>query len=267
MARGRIILTRTSEDKEVNAIATAMSALFYTWTIAHLDREGRITGDPTILSGRVIPLWHIPPEQATLYIKEWAELGLVVWYEYRGSKYLEFKNFKRIQQMIDKNGQPTTYYAREPESHIPSPLLAECKQIASKLLVEEKRSKEKRSKENIIIENPSDGADLDSFTEQLTEAGVAPTLAAFPTLADLIAAVRDWCNLSHVVFTYPTKDGGQAWGIAKHLHKKVKVCQLDMALDYAHEHGAMLGNVLRFNPALEGSINEFIDKKLLEEEF
>jgi hypothetical protein len=113
MAQGRMLNRRISLNKKVNDLAPE-SALCFTWGIAHLDRDGRIHGDPELFKQIVVPRRKdITSEKIESFIREWAEKGLVIWYETDGDLYIQYPKFKENQLGLR--------YDREAESHIPPP--------------------------------------------------------------------------------------------------------------------------------------------------
>jgi hypothetical protein len=114
MARGRMINNAIVEDKRVNDLSDDTSRLAFTWLITFADYNGRVCGDPALLRSKLFPRRDdVTVGRMTAYIIEWAESGMVVWYEAKGDKWIEFPAF-------DKN-QPNLRKDREPESDIPSP--------------------------------------------------------------------------------------------------------------------------------------------------
>jgi hypothetical protein len=113
MAQGRMLNRRISLNKKVNDLS-AESALCFTWGIAHLDRDGRIHGDPDLFKQIVVPRRKdITPEKIESFIREWAEKGLVIWYETDGDFYIQYPKFRE--------NQPGMRYEREAASHILPP--------------------------------------------------------------------------------------------------------------------------------------------------
>jgi len=93
---------------------------FYTWMVLIGDREGRLPGDPKLLTKIVAPHCDYPPEE----VEEWLRLmeslkddetgfGLIETYEVNGHKYIWFPGWE--------NWQPRSYRSRESPSKIPSP--------------------------------------------------------------------------------------------------------------------------------------------------
>ncbi len=112
MAIGRILSKRISLSRQVDGLSSDLSRLAFTWTIAHLDRDGRTYGDPGILKSFVFPRrTDITKEMMKVYIDEWTAAELIILYEVGGDLFIEFPEFRK--------NQPNLRYDREPESVIP----------------------------------------------------------------------------------------------------------------------------------------------------
>jgi hypothetical protein len=124
MARGRMINTTICADKRVNDLSDDTSRLAFTWLIPFADKHGRTHGDPAMLCSMLFPRRRdVDPDRMAAYIREWATLGLVVWYEASGDLWIEFPAFSR--------NQPGLRQDREPDSSIPSPV--GCRIVAGSL--------------------------------------------------------------------------------------------------------------------------------------
>jgi hypothetical protein len=118
---------KISHSKAFAEIANTVgceAALFLTWLIAHLDKEGRVHGDPEVLKGLVCPrIAGIDPAMIRKAAGKAHELGLVEWYEVEGESYISYPHFDGNQVGLRKN--------REPPSDLPPPsgnLPADCRQ-------------------------------------------------------------------------------------------------------------------------------------------
>jgi hypothetical protein len=106
---------KISLDKKVAELSKE-SAILYTWTIPHLDCEGKIHADPSILKGVVVPyLKYMTLKIIERCLQELANSSLVVVYG-DGCKYMKFQGFEKNQSI--KEG-------REAASDIPDPTPAE----------------------------------------------------------------------------------------------------------------------------------------------
>ncbi len=112
MARGRMVSTNVSRDPELNQIS-GDAALLYLMTIPHLDRDGLIDGDATLLWATVAPRrMELLGKTGTL-IDEWVGAGLVFAYPWKDGRVLFFKGFGRHNAGI--------VYKKEPPSRYPAP--------------------------------------------------------------------------------------------------------------------------------------------------
>lgn len=101
-------------DRAVNELSSDLCRLAYTWAIPHLDRDGRICGDPAALKSTVFPRRDdVTAEQMQAFIIEWHRAGLVTWYETAKDKCLQFLGFRK--------NQPNLRYEREAASLYPDP--------------------------------------------------------------------------------------------------------------------------------------------------
>jgi len=125
MANGRMLARKISTNKslpllisgldtEMGAPHGAMAALLYTWSIGHLDVEGRMNGDPDVVKGNVMPrVPFVTVELVDKYLCAMAKVGLVEYYEADGDRWLEFLGFDKSQPGLRKD--------REPPSNAPDP--------------------------------------------------------------------------------------------------------------------------------------------------
>ena len=112
MAEGRLVNKRIGMDKAVGRLSCDTCRLAFTWALPHLDRDGRVTGDPAALRSLVFPRRDdVTSEMMHGFMAEWASEELVVWYEAAGDLWLEFPAFRK--------NQPNLRHDREPSSFIP----------------------------------------------------------------------------------------------------------------------------------------------------
>lgn len=112
MASGRFLSTSVSEDVRLNGISVEAQML-YLMTIPHLDRDGIINGNPSVLRGRVCPLREDFQSKMTAIINEWVQVGLVIKYTAGDDTALWFKGFSK--------NNPLTHYGREKASKFAPP--------------------------------------------------------------------------------------------------------------------------------------------------
>ena len=114
MARGRFITSAICADKKIADLSDDTSRLAFTWLITFADCEGRTYGDPAIVRSMLFPRREdVSIAQMERYIGEWVQVGLVVWYEADGDRWLFFPGFEQNQSGLNKS--------REAPSRIPAP--------------------------------------------------------------------------------------------------------------------------------------------------
>lgn len=110
MARGRLLAKVIGEDRAVAALSD-LAALLYTWTIAHLDRDGLVTGEAGLLRARVAPWrdWRLTEVEEA--IQAWVGAGLVQTYEDgKNGRVLFFHSFRRHQMNMEYEREaPSTF--------------------------------------------------------------------------------------------------------------------------------------------------------------
>lgn len=112
MARGRFISESVATDMRLNSLSIE-AELVYLMTIPHLDRDGRIEGDPDVLWGKVCPKRRLFLDQMATFIQEWIDAELVLNYDTDEGAVLWFKGFAKNQIGLR--------YERETPSRFPPP--------------------------------------------------------------------------------------------------------------------------------------------------
>lgn len=112
MASGRFISGSVAEDERLNSLSVE-AQMVYLMTIPHLDRDGLINGNPSVLHGKVCPLRTKLANRMPKIIEEWAESELVIRYANGKGSALWFKGFAK--------NNPLTHYAREKASIYAAP--------------------------------------------------------------------------------------------------------------------------------------------------
>ena len=116
MARGRIIANDITKDKRVSDLSDDTSRLAFTWLVTFADCEGRTHGDPALIRSILFPRREdITIKQMEVYIREWADLGLVIWYECNGDKWIQFPAFAKHQKGFDKRHEPDSVHPPPPD--------------------------------------------------------------------------------------------------------------------------------------------------------
>jgi hypothetical protein len=113
MARGRMLSKDISLDEKVDALSDDSARLLFTWLIPHLDREGRMYGEPGVIKSIVAPRRNWSNKRVEKYLTEMEKLGLIVRYPFNGNRYLLAPGFEKHQVGLRKE--------RESQSKIPTP--------------------------------------------------------------------------------------------------------------------------------------------------
>lgn len=114
MARGRMINGSVARDKKLNSLSLE-AHLAFLMTIPHLDRDGRIGGDPWLLFTDVLPLRRSFEERMPAIIEEWIAAGLAVRYGPPDESVLWFPGFRKNQTGMVYNREPVSKYPAPPE--------------------------------------------------------------------------------------------------------------------------------------------------------
>jgi hypothetical protein len=137
MPKGRMINKTISIDEEVAKLSDR-AIILYTWAIPHLDVEGKILADATILKGVVVPyLKSFTLKVIEKCVNELGSTSLVCVYG-NGHKYMKFLGF-------DKNQNHNK--DREAPSEIPDPTLEQLQSKSRLTPAKVKLSKVKLSKD------------------------------------------------------------------------------------------------------------------------
>ena len=119
MARGRILSTSIAEDEDFNSMSIAAQFIFMR-TIPHLDRDGLISGNPTLLHAKVAPLLPSFCGQMESIIAEWIQFDFVLRYKDGKRDVLFFIGFAKnqVNMRYDREGEssfaPPHGYVRTP---------------------------------------------------------------------------------------------------------------------------------------------------------
>lgn len=116
MAQGRMIVNAIAADKRINKLSDDTSRLAFTWLITFADCEGRTYGDPAVVRSMLFPRRQdITIERMEDYIREWALLGLIVWYESDGDTWISFPKFDKNQPGLRKDREAPSRIPQAPE--------------------------------------------------------------------------------------------------------------------------------------------------------
>lgn len=117
MAAGRMLNCSIAEDKLFARLldeAGPLAAVVFYGLIPFQDRDGRVHGDPLVLKGKCWPrAASMTPAIIEAGLRACHEIGLLIWYEAGGDRWVCFPNFRK--------NQPNAQLNRERESTIPPP--------------------------------------------------------------------------------------------------------------------------------------------------
>ncbi|MBM4274849.1 MAG: hypothetical protein FJ134_10395 [Deltaproteobacteria bacterium] len=100
MAEGRMLKKKISLNEAVADLADDTYRLLFTWGIAHLDVEGRISGHLRSFKGLVAPLLdHVTPKVVHEFFQDAERLGLIRRYQVDGRWVVQYPAFKKNQTL------------------------------------------------------------------------------------------------------------------------------------------------------------------------
>lgn len=101
-----MIHTKISRSKQVNQMSE-FAQLLFTWSIAHADDFGCMSGDPEVVLATVIPMKRDKsPEDVVEAIGEWVAARLVYWYSVEGELIIQFCSWEVHQSGLHKRTKP-----------------------------------------------------------------------------------------------------------------------------------------------------------------
>lgn len=110
MADGRFVSKSIAQSEQLGRVSLEADYLFVR-CIPHLDREGRMTGNPELVRSMVCPLRaELTQDRVAAALTELAKEDLVVWYEARGRQCLFFPGFERHQRGIRKDREAASRF-------------------------------------------------------------------------------------------------------------------------------------------------------------
>ncbi len=118
MADGRMLKKQISQSRRLADLQTDGARMLYTWIIPHLDIEGRMSADPYVIKGQVVPrLKGMTTEIIEEYLLDMHSVGVITLYTFDGDKYLQLRKFKDHQSL--RPGKEAA--SRIPPPDVPSP--------------------------------------------------------------------------------------------------------------------------------------------------
>lgn len=111
MPDGRMLSKSIADNEELGGVSLEADYLFAR-CIPHLDREGRMTGNPALVKAKACPLRReIDSGSVPDLLRQLAGAGLVRWYEADGKQVLEFPGFKNHQKGFKFDREAESRYA------------------------------------------------------------------------------------------------------------------------------------------------------------
>lgn len=134
MPKGRMINKTISVDEKL-AQLSPKTIILYTFSIPHLDSEGKILADSQILKGVVVPYLNFMSIGAIHKCKQELKKSPLVTLYGENDKYMRFNGFMKNQNLQN---------SREAPSRIPNPTHDQLKSNSGVTLAEENRIEENR---------------------------------------------------------------------------------------------------------------------------
>jgi len=165
---------KISTDYKLADLENDTHRLLFTWAIAHLDVEGRITGNPREFSALVVPLLkNINSEQILDFFADAVHCGLIHRYEVNGQWVIQYPKFLKNQNIKPEREAKSIY----PPENNSRELRITPENSAQIKINEVKLSKEKLSKAPPTPPKLNDGL----FLNQETKETLAQLLTKYPT--------------------------------------------------------------------------------------
>jgi len=121
MADGRMLKKKISLNEAVADLANDSHRLLFTWGIAHLDVEGRITGSSRGFKALVAPLLdHITFEAVQAFFHDAESKGLIQRYEVDGEWHVQYPKFAHNQKLTKSREAASKRPAPPPDYSLPS---------------------------------------------------------------------------------------------------------------------------------------------------
>jgi len=129
MADGRFLSKTIAHDLELSSVSLTADWVFMR-CIPHLDREGRMPGNPTVVRAMICPLRSdITPDDVGLALAELQQADLIRWYHVDSRMAVSFPGFAENQKGMrkdreaeskhpppdDSNAEPVSFFVDSPE--------------------------------------------------------------------------------------------------------------------------------------------------------
>jgi hypothetical protein len=169
MPDGRFVSRGIAQSEQLGEVSLEADYLF-TRCIPHLDRDGRMSGNPTLIKATACPLRpEITAGSIPDLVRTLSGAGLVHWYEADGKQVLEFPKFRAHQKGMK--------YEREAASRFPAFDCDTCTDLAAP----EKNGKSGPTPDEVRTNSGSGPPKLSEVKSKLSSRDSAPTFADFWT--------------------------------------------------------------------------------------
>lgn len=114
MAQGRFLSRTTATSKQLDS-ASWRAELLFLRCIPHLDRDGRMDGDPIVVKATAAPRNpKLPAGAIAGLLQELHDAGLVTWYRVGEDQVLAFPTFREHQQGLKYDRERPSRFAPPP---------------------------------------------------------------------------------------------------------------------------------------------------------
>lgn len=161
MADGRMLKKKISLDAAWADLENDTHRMMYETGIAHLDIEGRISGEPREFKAAVVPMLdHITKEKVLKFFTDAEKVGLIIRYKVEKKWIVQYPGFKKNQSLRPDKEAPSVYPPL-PDNYGSSPgVVPEVDGITPA----EVKRREVKGKEENIIASPDNGDALPTAT-------------------------------------------------------------------------------------------------------
>ena len=138
MPQGRIVLKKICQSKKLAELKTDGARLLYTWLLPNVDINGCFSGDEDVIGGQIFTRLKKTAKQINGFLQDLDNVGLIIWYDSNGDKFLQIPDFQEKQPSLNPN--------KEAESTMPVPTPEQVKSKSGISPLKVKGSKVKGSK-------------------------------------------------------------------------------------------------------------------------
>lgn len=103
------MLKSICQSKKLSKLKTDGARLLYTWLIPNVDINGCFSGEEDVIKGQIFTRLNKTTEEVAGYLKDLEDVGLIIWYEPNGDKFLLIPDFTERQPCLNpsKEAKPT----------------------------------------------------------------------------------------------------------------------------------------------------------------